>query len=292
MSVILAGNHYWKSRVRMVKVTRHPDRHDLKEVTVGIQFEGDFETSYTAGDNSKVLPTDTMKNTVYALAKENPVEQIEEFALRLIAHFLKNTPQVRQVRIEIAEHLWTRITVAGKPHNWAFTRSGNEKRIAVVTGTRSGVSVEAGIEDLVVLKTGGSGFEGYPGDRYTTLQETRDRILATAIRASWLYDGPEVAFGTCWYGVRQLLLDTFAEHDSRSVQHTLYAMGEAVLKTYEDILEIRLSLPNKHCLLVDLAPFGLENNNEIFVPVDEPHGLIEARLTRRGGSGGGSKALF
>lgn len=291
MSVILAGNHYGKSRVRMVKVTRHPDRHDLKEVTVGIQFEGDFETSYTAGDNSKVLPTDTMKNTVYALAKENPVEQIEEFALGLIAHFLKSNPQVRQVRIEIAENLWTRITVAGKPHNFAFTR-GNEKRIAMVTGTRSGVSVEAGIEDLMVLKTRGSGFKGYLKDRYTTLQETSDRILATAIRASWLYAGPKIEFGAYWCGVRQLLLDTFAEHESRSVQHTLYAMGEAVLKTYEDILEIRLSLPNKHCLLVDLAPFGLENNNEIFVPVDEPHGLIEARLTRRGGSGEGSKALF
>jgi urate oxidase len=281
MSVILAHNNYGKSRVRMVKVARRGERHDLQELTVNVAFEGDFAAAHTDGDNSLVLPTDTMKNTVYALAAQSPqLEEIEGLALRLSDHFLKNNAQVSRVTVEIAEARWERIAVGGRPHRHAFTKSGDEKRTARVAATREGATVEAGVEDLVLLKTSGSGFVGYIKDEFTTLKETTDRIFATAVRAEWLYARPEAASGVVWRGVRQLILETFAEHDSRSVQQTLYAMGEAVLESYDDVAEISLSLPNKHCLPVDLAPFGLESRNEIFVPTDEPHGLIEARLKR------------
>jgi urate oxidase len=281
MSVILAHNNYGKSRVRMVKVARRGERHDLQELTVNVAFEGDFAAAHIDGDNSLVLPTDTMKNTVYALAAQSPeIEEIEAFALRLTDHFLTNHPQVSRVTVEIAEARWERIAVGGRPHRHAFTKGGDEKRTARVAATREGATVEAGIEDLVVLKTTGSGFAGYVKDQFTTLKETADRIFATAVKAGWLYAQTEAASGVVWRGVRQLILETFAEHDSRSVQQTLYAVGEAVLESYDEIAEIALSLPNKHCLPVDLTPFGMENRNEIFVPTDEPHGLIEARLRR------------
>jgi len=280
MGIVLAQNDYGKSRVRLLRVARNENLHEIKELTISILFEGDFESAHTKGDNSKILATDTMKNTVYVLAKEYPAEPIEEFALHLIDHFLTYNPQVSKVQIEVLEHPWTRLPMAGKEHRSTFTRSTNEKRTATVIGTREGATIRAGIEDLVVLKTTQSSFEGFLRDPYTTLPETRDRILSTAISTNWLYAGEDVAFGPSWHGVRRTLLETFAEHVSHSLQHTLYAMGEAVLKSHDEIREIRLSLPNKHFLLVDLKPFGLENDNEIFLPTDEPHGLIEATLRR------------
>jgi urate oxidase len=280
MAVILCENNYGKSRVRLLRVSRREQHHEIKDVTVSIQFEGDFEAAHTAGDNRKILATDTMKNTVYVLAKEYPPEPIEDFALHLVEHFLTYNPQVSKVLIELAEHSWARIPVGGKPHPWAFTRAGNEKRTAAVTATREDVSVRAGIDDLVVLKTSQSAFAGFLRDPYTTLKETEDRILSTAVRASWLYSSDGIAYGPTWHGVRQAILETFADHKSSSLQHTLYAMGEAVLKSFDAIAEVRLSLPNKHYYLVDLSPFGLENENEVFLPVDEPHGLIEATLRR------------
>jgi urate oxidase len=275
MSTLLAENSYGKSRVRLVKVTRRRDRHDLQELTVHVRFEGDYDSSYTSGDNSDVLPTDTMKNTVYALARKHGVDTIEGFGRALAEHFLAGNPRLARVRIAITEHLWTHL--AGT----AFLRNGGEKRVAAVTVSRQGASVEAGIEDLVIMKTAGSAFEGFMRDPLTTLPDTQDRLLGTSLAAMWTYTGNEIPWGLSWHGVRKTLLDAFAEHQSRSVQHTLFAMGEAVLESHADVAEIRLSMPNKHCLLVDLAPFGLENPNEIFLPVDEPHGLIEARLVRR-----------
>jgi urate oxidase len=280
MGIVLSQNDYGKSRVRLLRVTRKENLHEIKELTLSILFEGDFETAHTAGDNSKILATDTMKNTVYVLAKEYPAEPIEEFAMHLIDHFLTYNPQVSKVQIDVIEHPWARLPMGGKEHRSAFTRATNEKRTATVIGTREETTIRAGIEDLVVLKTTGSSFEGFLRDPYTTLPESHDRILSTAVRTSWLYAGEDVAFGPAWHGVRKALLETFAEHESHSLQHTLYAMGEAVLKSYDEIREIRLSLPNKHFLLVDLKPFGLENDNEIFLPTDEPHGLIEATLRK------------
>ncbi|HEV8578230.1 MAG TPA: urate oxidase, partial [Thermoanaerobaculia bacterium] len=204
----------------------------------------------------------------------------EDFGLALTDHFVTNNPRASSVRVELTEHLWEPIEVGGAAHPYALRKGAGERRTAVVTRDRNAAKVLAGIEDLVVLKTTKSGFEGFPRDRYTTLKETSDRIFATALRATWRYSRPSVAFGTLWREVRRLLLEAFAEHDSRSVQHTLHAMGEAVLETL-DVEEIHISMPNKHHLPVDLTPFGLENRNEIFVATTEPYGLIEGTMRRR-----------
>jgi urate oxidase len=274
MSVTLAENSYGKQAVRLVTVHRFPDRHELKDVTVAVGFEGDFAAAYTDGDNRGVLPTDTMKNTVYALAAGHPFDNIEDFGLLLTDHFLANNPRASRVRVDLAEHPWEPIETSGT----AFRQPGGERRTAQVTRDREGIKVLSGLENLVVMKTAKSAFEGFPRDGYTTLPETSDRLLATAVRATWRYSRPDVPFGL-WHQVRRVLLETFAEHDSRSVQHTLYAMGEAVVRTL-DVEEIHLAMPNRHHIPVDLRPFGLENRNEIFVAATEPYGLIEGTVRR------------
>jgi len=220
-----------------------------------------------------ILPTDTIKNTVYALARQYDIVSIEEFGQRLIEHFLKNNSQVAEVRVEMTEHLWSRIAAA------AFTRE-SQKRTALLTGTRDSVIVEAGIDDLTIMKSTGSAFEGYIKDPYTTLKETKDRIFATAVRGIWRYASASIDFNVVWEGIRQTILDTFAAHESLSVQHTLHAIGKQVLKAFPDVTEIQLTMPNKHALLVDLSPFGLDNPNEVFLPIDEPSGYIEGKLVR------------
>jgi urate oxidase len=280
MRITLGQNNYGKSHVRMLRLSRQERHHEIKELTLDISFEGDFDQAHIVGDNSKILATDTIKNTVYVLAKQYPPEPIEEFAEHLIDHFLTYNPQVSRVKISSTEHPWNRIAIGGKPHSTSFLRGGNERRTAMVTATREQTRFTAGIEDLAVIKTTGSAFEEFLRDPYTTLKETKDRILMTNVRAEWQYAAEEIAYSPIWHGVRQALIETFADHDSRSVQHTLYAMGEAVLKSFESISEIRLAMPNKHYNLADLKPFGLENNNEIFVPTEEPHGMIEATLKK------------
>lgn len=281
MIVRLGENSYGKSSVRLLRVLRQEGRHDIKELTVTIRFEGDFEVAHTKGENKKILPSDTIKNTVYALARQYPVEAVEDFALHLIEHFLTYNEQVSRVRIEALENPWSRIPHGTKPHAFAFMRaSGPEKRTAMLSGTREGIAIRAGIQDLEVMKTTKSAFEGFLRDPYTTLKEDGDRILATTIRAEWLYEGDEIEFNPLWHSVRQTLLETFAAHDSRSLQHTLYAMGEAVLATFDHIREIHLLLPDKHFNLVDLSPFGMDNSAEVFLPTDEPQGLVEATLRK------------
>jgi urate oxidase len=279
MAIRLGENNYGKQRVRILQVLRRPDRHDIRELTIGIRLEGDFESAHSKGDNRNVLPTDTMKNTVYALAKQHAIESPEEFCLRLADHFLSRIPQVSRVRVEAAQTLWSRLSVEGKPHPHTFTSSTSEKRTAALSATREEKTLHAEIEGLVVLKTTDSAFENFLRDQYTTLKEDRDRILATAIRAAWLYRDNPADFDSIWHGVRQTLLESFAGHDSESLQHTLYAMGEAVLKKFTGIREVHLSLPNKHYNLFNLSPFHLDNPKEIFLPTDEPHGLIEATLS-------------
>jgi urate oxidase len=281
MAVNLAENNYGESRVRLLRVIRQEGRHDIKELTVGIRFEGDFEAAHTKADNKKILPTDTMKNSVYAIARQYPVEAVEDFALHLIEHFLTYNDQVSRVRVEMTDSPWSRIPHGAKPHAFAFTGAARqEKRIATLIGTRKGTTIRAGIGGLDVLKTAKSAFDGFLRDPYTTLKADGHGILATTIQADWLYEGDEVEFSPLWHGVRQTLLETFAEHESKSLQHTLYAMGEAVLATFDRIREIHLSLPDKHFNLVDLAPFGMDNPGEVFLPTDEPYGLIEATLRR------------
>ena len=281
MAVKLAENSYGESCVRLLRVVRQDGRHDIKELAVGIRFEGDFESAHTKGENKKILPTDTVKNSVYAIARQYPVEAIEDFAQHLIEHFLTYNEQVSRVHVEITESPWSRIPHGAKPHAFAFTRThGREKRTANLLGTREETTIRAGIEGLDVLKTAKSAFDGFLRDPYTTLKADHHGILATTIQADWLYEGDEVEFSPLWHGVRQTLLETFAEHDSKSLQHTLYAIGEAVLATFDRIREIHLALPNKHFNLVDLVPFGMDNPGEVFLPSDEPYGLIEAALRR------------
>jgi urate oxidase len=222
-----------------------------------------------------------MKNTVYVLAAQTEgIEEIECFGLRLARYFLAQNEQVSRVSIDIIEHKYTRIMVDGKPHDHSFTKSGGERRTTAVRATRDAESVESGLSDLTVIKTTRSGFSGFIKDKYTTLPETDDRIFCTSVTATWRYGDVAAATEKLWSSVRQTILDTFATHDSLSVQHTLYAMGEAVLETHGDVTEIGFSLPNIHCIPVDVTRFGEEERHAIFWPTEEPHGLIEARLTR------------
>jgi urate oxidase len=275
---VLAWNRHGKSRVRLVKLRRSRDPHEIVDLTIDVQLEGAFEAVYVAGDNASCLATDTMKNTVYALARQDPIAHVESFALRLADHFIA-TPPVARVRVGAIEHRWDRVTVAGRPHPHAFVQPGGEQWTTVVTRDRDGSTVVSGVANLVVLKTTDSAFAGFPRDPFTTLPETSDRILATAVTASWRYGSPSADF-SARDRIRTALVETFAAHDSRSVQHTLYAMGEAALAACADLFEITLSLPNRHHLLVDLTPFGLDNPNEIFVATDQPYGLIEATIRR------------
>ena len=269
----LAANSYGKSGIRLVQVRRLGRRHDVKDLTVAVRFEGRFEAAHVEGDNSDVLPTDTMKNTVYALAKDFTSEEIEEFGLVLSAHFLHENPQVACTEIAIEEREWDRIGET------AFRGSNCERRTARVSRTRESLVVESGLKDLLILKSDQSGFAGFKRDRYTTLKETTDRILATSLTAVWTHASP-AGHRASSSEVRRTLLDTFAAHSSASVQHTLYAMGEAALAGHGDLSQIHLTMPNRHHLLVDLGPFGLKNENEIFVATEEPYGLIEATVTR------------
>lgn len=282
MPLQLVHNNYGKSRVRLMKISRRGEWHELQNITVKIAFEGDFEDIHVRGDNSKCLPTDTMKNTVYALAAETEeIEEIESFGLRLARHFLTENEQVSRVSIDIIEHKYTRIQKGAEPHPHSFTKDEGEKRTTSIRMTRDETSVESGLEDLTVIKTTHSGFAGFKKDKFTTLPEIPDRIFCTSVKASWLYESAEAATEELWNGVRQTILGTFANHDSLSVQHTLHAMGEAVLNHHSAVSEISFSLPNIHCIPVDVTRFGLPNNNAIFIPTDEPHGLIEGRLRRK-----------
>ncbi|WP_433937293.1 factor-independent urate hydroxylase [Sorangium cellulosum] len=281
MAISLVRNSYGKSRVRLVKVRRAEGRHELTDIDVDIELEGDFDDAYTQGDNGKVLPTDTMKNTVYALAKGHPVEPIEDFGVLLAEHFL-GKGHARRARVAIAEKVWSRIDAGGAPHRHAFLRAGGERRTAEITAAAGELAIESGIADLLVLKTTGSAFSGFPRDPYTTLKETDDRILSTLMVARWRTATRDEAPTRTWESARRALLETFAEQHSLSVQHTIHALGSAVLEACPAVDEVSLSLPNKHCLLVDLSRFGLSNDNEIFVPVDEPHGLIHATMKRGG----------
>ena len=272
---------YGKSRVRVVQVARHSDRHDVSDLTVAVRFQGAYDESYTAGDNRDVLPTDTIKNTIYALAAGTGIVEPEALGLVLARHFLEGNPRLDEVWVDLTAKHWARLRVKGdRDDGYSFLGPGPDLRSATVMATRTGITLSAGVVDLVLLKTSRSAFTGFMKDAFTTLQETNDRLLATSLTATWQYENPEVEFGPVWQRVRQTLLRTFAEHESASVQHTLYAMGEAVIAAAPDVISIHLAMPNKHYVPVDLSRFGLANRNEVFVPTDEPHGQIEATITR------------
>jgi urate oxidase len=277
----LAENRYGKCRVRLMRVKRDRLLHLCQEWTVQVLLTGDFVSCYESGDNTKILATDTMKNIVYSQARDSKAECIEEFAKGLGTFLLHENPQADTVSISIASTPWDRITVHGKPHPSAFERTGGASHSTAVLCSRDKAPcISSGIDNLVIMKTANSGFEGFIRNPLTTLPETSDRLFATALRAEWSYRASDLPFDDLAKKTKEILLQTFAEHDSKSVQHTLYAMGQAVLNTIDSIHDIQLVMPNKHCLLVDLSKFGQTNPNEIFVPTDEPYGYIEGRLSR------------
>ncbi len=280
--IALAENSYGKSSVRVMKVKRDRPLHTVWEWKVEVLLSGDFKSCFAAGDNSAILPTDTMKNTVYSRARESSAECIEDFALELCAFFLARNPQVERVAIYIASTPWEHALVQGKPHPSTFIRGSSEAQTTAVTCAQAGeATVTSGLENLVLLKTANSGFEGYLRDSLTTLPETADRLFGTAMRAQWKYKSATIPFDQLRNRMRNTLIEAFAHHDSKSVQHTLYAMGEAALEAVPEIIDLELAMPNKHCLLVDLSRFGQTNPNEIFVPTDEPYGNIVARIVRK-----------
>jgi len=278
----LIHHHYGKARVRVLKVIRRGATHHLKDVEVAVMLAGDFEDSFTHADNRLVVPTDTMKNTVQVLALEQLESQLEPFAAALGKLFLAKYPQVREVTIEIVEHSWQRLDVDGQPHPHSFSSGGNAKPFTRVTSARDRVRVESGIRDLLILKSTGSGFAGFPRDEFTTLPETSDRTLATNLQATWTYATAPGDYMLANQQILDAMLKVFAVSYSPSVQATLHQMAEAALGAAPEISQVTLSMPNQHCLLVNMAPFGRENPNILFTPTTEPHGLIEATVARAG----------
>lgn len=282
MMMELAENRYGKSHMRLMKVTRHPHGNDLFEWSVQVLLHGDFESAHLDGDNSKLLPTDTMKNTVYSLARTSKATSMEAYAKELVDFLLGRNPQVSLVEVEIQSAMWKRLTVDGKPHPDTFMRGSGEVQTTHVQRAQGGAFVIAsGLDHLVVLKTAKSGFAGYIKDELTTLPETYDRLFGTALKAQWHYGASDFDFEKVRTAVRETMLRALAAHESKSVQETLYAMAAAALEAVPEVESIDMTMPNKHCLLVDLSRFGQDNPNEIFVPTDEPHGYIEATIRRK-----------
>lgn len=272
----LAYNTYGKTGVRLTFVDRSAEKHEVRELNVEILFEGEFEETYTTGSNTAILPTDTMKNTVYVLARQLRWRDIETFARGLAGHFLSHLSHLNQVTVRIRETPWKRIG----EHTAAFVQEGSERRIVEMMATRSKKSFRSGLKNLQVLKTANSGFSGFFKDEFTTLAETSDRLFGTIIEADWGYSRADIDFNDVFAQIRQTLLSAFASHNSLSVQQTLFFMAEAVLAEHPVVQEIHLTMPNKHCLLVDLDRFGIDNPNQVFLPIDEPSGYIEANVTR------------
>jgi urate oxidase len=277
----LGENRYGKSRVRVMKVVRHDTHHAMKEWSVRVLLRGDFESCFANGDNSKILPTDTMKNTVYFLARQSHAETLEEFAIEIVDYLLENNPQVSEAHVEIEEKSWVQVPINGQPHPTTYQLGGPELQTTEITRQRGGpLQISSGIDGLVILKTTKSAFTGYIRDKLTTLPESTDRIFGTRATLLWDYATPPQSYSATRTIATETLLKVFADHDSLSVQHTLYDIGQALLAAVPSMARVKLTMPNLHCLLVDLSRFGQDNPNQIFVPTDEPHGYIEAVVER------------
>lgn len=294
MGISLGANQYGKAENRVVRIYRDSARHEIVDLTVSTTLRGDFALAHTDGDQADVLPTDTQKNTAFAYAKRHGVTSPEDYAIALGRHFLDAVPKADSAQIRVEQYAWDRIPVGPNGSDHAFVRRGGAVRTTVVTvsgrGADQQVWVVSGLQDLVVLKSTGSEFKGFLTDEYTTLPEADDRILATSLVARWRYSATTstaLDWNKRYDAIQAGLLETFATTYSRALQETLYLMGKRVLETNEDVAEIRFSAPNKHHFLVDLAPFGIENNGEVFVAADRPYGLIEAAVVRDGAADAG-----
>lgn len=280
MSISISHQSYGKASVCLSYITRHADRHDFVQVAVEIALSGDFDAAYVAGDNSKVIPTDTMKNSVYGIARKHGVENIEAFAKNLAEHFHGSFEHVEAATISIVENLWQRIDSDGKPHAHGFVGGGSEQNTCCVTQSNDGIEMTSGLRGLQVLKTTNSGFEGFHQDEFTTLKPTNDRIFATTITAEWPCKELDHDWTATRVKIRGLLLDAFVAQYSPSVQKTLHEMADSVLGSCPEVDQISLNMPNQHHLLADIAKLNLENKNDIFVPTPEPFGVISATLCR------------
>jgi urate oxidase len=287
MAIVLGPNQYGKAETRVVRVYRDTPRHEIRDLNVSTVLRGDFAAAHTRGDQARVLPTDSQKNTVFAYAKEKGVGEVEDYALSLARHFVTDIAPVTGARVDVEEYRWERISVAGQAHPHAFARASSEVRTTAVTVTAGdqapGCWVVSGLDGLVVLKSTGSEFHGFLKDRYTTLAEADDRILATSLTVRWRYQvpgGKPTSWDEAHAQIRQILLERFSEVHSLALQQTLWEMGKAVLEARDDVAEIRLSAPNRHHFLADLAPFGLDNPGEVFFAADRPYGLIQATVQR------------
>jgi len=278
--IILGKNQYGKAENRLVRIYRDTPRHEIHDVNVSVCLRGDFAAAHLAGDQADVLPTDTQKQTAYAYAKEKGLQSIEDYGLALARHFVGDVEPVVGARIEIEEYAWERVLVDGTEHDHTWVRKGQEVRTAAITVDGTDEWVIGGLKDLVILKSTGSEFAGFLTDPYTVLEPTHDRVMATSLVAQWRFTTTDVDWEATYAGVKAQLVKQFAVVQSRALQQTLYEMGKAVLETYPDIAEVRLSAPNKHHFVYDLSPFGLENPNEVFHADDRPYGLIQATVTR------------
>ena len=275
----LGANRYGKAAIRLVRVVRGEGPHRLRDLTVAIALEGDFTSAHVDGDNALVVATDTMKNTAYAFAKQHLDDSLEDYGRALADHFL-GFGQVDRASVSIREHGWIPIPTPRGPAHDAFMRAGSGTRVTTVMADLGGTTIESGIEDLIVMKTAKSAFSGFPRDEYTTLPDTEDRIMATKVTAIWTYGSPDLASDELHAAVQATLLDVFTDHHSPSVQASIWLMARAILERHAEVDEVRMALPNLHHWRVDLSPFGMENDNEIFVATTEPHGLIEATVRR------------
>lgn len=292
----LGPNQYGKAETRVVRITREGAVHHIRDLSVSVALAGEMAEVHYSGSNAAVLPTDTMKNTVYVFARRYGIDAPEDFGLRLARHFVTSQPTVTRARVRLEEYAWERIPTPGAEQH-SFVRSGREVRTAQVTwaGGEAGPEVLTGIAGLTVLNSTASEFHGFVKDAYTTLAETRDRVLATEVTAWWRHAAPDAAApdteGPDWNAryaaARDHLLAAFAGTYSLSLQQTLFRMGCRVIERVPGIDEIRLTLPNKHHNLVDLAPFGMVNegpDGAVYVALDRPYGLIEATVLREGAS--------
>jgi urate oxidase len=273
----LTFNSYGKSKVRLTKVVRSGPRHALFEINADIQLIGDFAASYTDADNRKVIATDTIKNTVYVVAKEQPFDSVEAFAVLLAKHFLATYPHVSGATVELTQSTWARID----DHDHSFVDAGSMKRLARATATPDAITLVGGVLDLAVLKTTASAWADFHSDRYRTLKDTHDRILATKVNAEWTYDTLAGDFESHYTAITRAMLHAFATQFSPSAQQTITHLGEAALAACANISSIHLELPNLHRIPFNLDPFGLKFENDIFVATDEPHGLIKGTISRK-----------
>ncbi len=277
----LTADAYGKAQNRLMRVVRETDRHEIRDVTIGVQLRGDFAPVFLEGDNTDIPATDTMKNTVFGMARTDfTTGSIEDFGKALVTHLVGNSDRVASAEIHLVEHPWVRLAPGGVEHDHAFHRGSSGDHDAWVTGDGDSFTVKAGISDLFVLRSTGSGFKGFERDRFTTLPEVDDRILATVVTATWTYGAQVADYQATWQGIHDTLIARFADHYSDSVQQTIYNICTAILEGFPEITEVSMTLPNKHHNLVDLSPFGLDNPGVVFIATQDPFGLINGTVTR------------